>query len=601
MQRCYLCGAEIKEGMSFCPACGAHVYKQDTSEWYSPGCPVEIIEQRLIIDGNKQPYVQILFRNIGSQTVEGVTIAIQCLGLNQDVLAGVKTYTYADLCAQRGQTFGHDVSISLPDAQTRACRVHLERITFSDGSTYTPCAPLHLVEHPSYLAFSDGTLPPDFPKDMRDTSFVQDADGWFCICGCQNLPQETTCWNCGHGIEQVKIVPSLYQKAEKMVVADAQKSAWIELMYEAEKAGAKALQGYAVQMVAAFSEQERQKQKEQADAQARKNRKKNIRIALICLVALFVAGVIVYFVSLELRYRNAKTQMQRGDYLAASETFEKLGNYRDSITQVKEALYRKAVDDAAQGNFEEAIEEFTNLGSYSDSATRLQNVTLERDYQAACAALDTDMPLEDVAAMFEKLGNYKDSMTYLNNIRQWMNEYNYVQAITEYDAGNYWSAYAELLVNVDKNYKDTEQYMKNASEHLQEMAGIYVNYAELLDFGTASDRNVEASHPLSVVAISEDGMHMYQDTMYGDDIQWNADGTINGSAVRQYMNEHRYICSPNVNTFTYEADGYIYLNTAYGHQGSTMDNLFVKVNGSGIEFKEGECDCVLCETRSSAG
>lgn len=523
MQRCYLCGAEIKEGMSFCPACGAHVYKQDTSEWYSPGCPVEIIEQRLIIDGNKQPYVQILFRNIGSQMVEGVTIAIQCLGLNQDVLAGVKTYTYADLCAQRGQTFGHDVSISLPDAQTRACRVHLERITFSDGSTYTPCAPLHLVEHPSYLAFSDGTLPPDFPKNARDTCFTQNTDGWFCVCGCQNLPQETTCWNCGYGIEQVKAAQDLYHDAELLVKSQESAAGWEKLADQAAYTGTKALNAYALQKRNGIYEKETSEYKEkfrQLQLQRHTSRrKKRLRIIICSIILLPLLTIAVLYVRRELYY------------------------------------------------------------------------------QEACRFYENGGDLEEAYRRFAKWGDYKESEKYCEEIQ---NEYNYRYAVASYESENYWSAYYIFTKYIDENYRDSKDYLKSVHTALKNTSGIYVRTTDLNKIKESLTQYGEPLYSLSVVAITEDGLHQYSACIDDEDIKWSDDGTLNSDAIWNYMNVNRSNCSSTANSHVYEENGKVYLNDSYEYSQENPGNMdyfiYEKISNKGIAFKTEECNCALCTT-----
>lgn len=378
MQRCYLCGAEIKEGMSFCPACGAHIYKRDTAEWYSPGCPVEIIEQRLIIDGNKRPHAQILFRNIASRAVEGVTVAIQCRGLNQDVLTDVKEYSYADLRALRGQTFGHDVSISLPDAQTRSYQVHISKITFSDGSTYTPCAPLHLVERPSCLTFSDRKLPSEFPKDIRDTCFAQNEDGWFCVCGSRNLPNENTCWNCGHSKKQAQMAQSLYQAAEKMSATGASEKEWEKLAYTATEAGAAALNAYAQWEAGILQRKREQEQKQKEEEILKQKRKKKRRTFFLIAIAFVVVGVVVFFaaniIEKEMLYQKAKKEVHQGNYAEASETFTKLGDYKDSATQVQNARdeesYQTGIEAFEMGWYHRAYVNLSTLSQkeYKDSA-----------------------------------------------------------------------------------------------------------------------------------------------------------------------------------------------------------------------------------------
>lgn len=516
MQRCYLCGAEIKEGMSFCPACGAHVYKRDTAEWYSPGCPVEIIEQRLIIDGNKQPHAQILFRNIGSQAVEGVTVAIQCRGLNQDVLTDVKEYLYADLRALRGQTFGHDVSIPLPDAQTRSYQVHINKITFSDGSTYTPCAPLHLVERPPYLTFSDRKLPSEFPKDIKDTCFAQNEDGWFCVCGSRNLANENTCWNCGHSKEQAQMAQSLYQEAEKMTTTDASEKEWEKLAYNATEAGAAALNAYAQGKLGILQREREWKQKQKKEEILNQKRKKERRTAFLIVIAFVVVGVVVYFAA-------------------------------NIIT--KEMLYQRAKKELQQGNYAEASETFTRLGDYKDSATQVQNAKDEESYQTGIEALEM---------------------------------------------GWYHKAYVNLSTLSQKEYKDSADYYAKLCVELQNMAGIYVNVDDLKVIKSDISQGKTPTVWLDVDVVSTDGLYNFPATVSFDQIEWNADGTINVDALWKLINDYkRDLHATHISEYScyiYEENGVTYMNDGYNPEETSLEynkiRIFEKVGDKGIEYTE---------------
>ena len=106
------------------------------------------------------------------------------------------------------------------------------------------------------------------------------------------------------------------------------------------------------------------------------------------------------------KYRAAQQLMSAGEYLAAAQAFEALGNYGDSVSKAQGAFWKQEMEEKKQAyqsaqqlldeeDYPGAAEAFEALGDYSDSAEKAQEArqlqeTMEKEYQSAYVVDSTD-------------------------------------------------------------------------------------------------------------------------------------------------------------------------------------------------------------------
>ena len=111
-------------------------------------------------------------------------------------------------------------------------------------------------------------------------------------------------------------------------------------------------------------------------------------------------------------YKKAVALMDSGDYSAAQELFEALGDYEDSADQVIECKYQRALAKLDDDNYIDAQDAFEALGDYKDSADQV----IECKYQRALEMID-DGEYADAAELLTEVGAYKDSETLIGSLK----------------------------------------------------------------------------------------------------------------------------------------------------------------------------------------
>ena len=108
-------------------------------------------------------------------------------------------------------------------------------------------------------------------------------------------------------------------------------------------------------------------------------------------------------------YKKAKELCATGEYVAAYEAFDALGDYKDSAEQATEARYLYAAELMESGDYPAASDLFSSLGEYKDSV----NQAKEAQYLYASELSDSG-EYSAASSAFNALGNYKDSVDRAN-------------------------------------------------------------------------------------------------------------------------------------------------------------------------------------------
>lgn len=200
----------------------------------------------------------------------------------------------------------------------------------------------------------------------------------------------------------------------------------------------------------------------QAQKKAAAKTKRTTTIALgaattIIAVVLIVTKVIIPSIN----YSKAEKLLASGDYDAAVAAFAALGDYKDSVIQVKAIWYQQAVELMATEDYNGAIAAFKKSGDYADSVTQLHCAEYAQGKELFAA--------EDYAQAreyFAKLSEYPDSQMYLN----------FIDGLQALNREAYSSA-KELFEKIDISQMD-EIFLNQYGEYNKEIIYEYVTHDE---------------------------------------------------------------------------------------------------------------------------
>ena len=324
---------------------------------YISGAPVLLAAGALLKDNQTETTLaQLKFRSISMKTIKAVIAAVDAFDVSGAALEGVTEYQYLDLTAERDAEFGQRQAIPLPDANTRRIATRVVCAVFSDNTIWEPDGTagwLPLPEPTPVMAKLSAELTEQYRRDTTGnaTYLPEKLDGlWRCTCGALNRPEETTCHECG-------------------ISLDVQNNALNENILQEH------LDAYIKER-----DEERAEQAAKA-AEAEKRAKRRNRIAAITLSSIAVITAAAALISGAVRKNNA---------------------------------YQAAAALADAGQYEEAITAFEALGDYKDCIQLMQNAILERDYHRAIELLDKGQ-FGEARNAFAELGEYKDSAEYLSH------------------------------------------------------------------------------------------------------------------------------------------------------------------------------------------
>ena len=171
--------------------------------------------------------------------------------------------------------------------------------------------------------------------------------------------------------------------------------------------------------------------------------------ALLCMAGILIAKNVIIP---QRKYDKSVELMENGDYIAAKEMFESLGDYKDSKTQILECTYREAMKLLCNGYDDKAKEIFESLGDYKDSSDHV----LEYHYEAAKELMEIGDYLKAEEA-FRGLGTYKDSEERVNECIEAYKKEHFDVARSLIESGELFEAY-EVLSELDGYEKSDQLY-----------------------------------------------------------------------------------------------------------------------------------------------
>lgn len=373
---------------------------------YHDGAPLLIKAGALLRDNVKGGVVaQLKLKSLSEKTIKAITVGIIPLDIAGRQFSDVKTYQYLDINMQRDAEYGQKNAITLSDPNTRSFTAYICEVVFTDNSIYsssdTAWFPLDLNQTPIAQSLGDNELTIQFRMTYGaqcEYALKREHDLWLCYCGAINHMHEDICHSCG--INRVQL---------DGLDIDVLKAARDERIAE-EHRQAEEARRIEVEVTAV--------------AKAKKAHTRKVAIiaasaVLLCSVLVFVIGAIVC----NNMYKTAGVFAENGSYDEAIAIYEKLGQYKDSLTQLAATIdakknawkleeYNYASSLIESGKYGEAITILAELGDYKDS----KNMLCEATYNDAVNKYNSGDYSSDVKSQFSSIKDYMDSKAYIENI-----------------------------------------------------------------------------------------------------------------------------------------------------------------------------------------
>lgn len=406
---------------------------------YSEGAPVVITSGRLIGDCVKGGvYAEFTLQNISRLELRSVTLRIQPLRSDGSPLGPAGNFHYFNMAVPRGETFGKDTPIMLPDCYTQSFSVSAINVMFFDGSTWDAEADAKWEPFPAPVRLmqelGDVKLFNKYVKEYGTDGlfkYEEFKDLWRCHCGELNHDGEEHCYKCG---------------------TERRRLASFDL----------------------------KKLKGEVEAHGRKMR----RLAMIIIPAIAVLTAAGILLKLHMdkvnEYDGAVALLGRHEYVKAANRFESLGKFRDSEEQV----YGIAVKLLELDMYDEAAEFFTRLGDYEDSAEQVNRVWYTKA-DDILAGIDKDsvttalMEYDEAYELFSGLGGYSDSAGRAADVQAEAGEYmqsKYDESVKLAKSGDVQTAKGILAVLDEREYKDSAELLDKIYRQEEVLNSIHETY-----------------------------------------------------------------------------------------------------------------------------
>jgi len=427
---------------------GRYEQLQKSSEClYTIGSPVVISAMALLKDTQTGSIIaQVKFQSIFNHRITAVFADFAAKDISGASLAGVENFQYLDLHVGRNDNFGAKTAVNLPDSNTRKFKVKINRVVFSDNTTWE--APSNatlnsIVMCPIVETLGNTELVEQYKRDtVKSATYIPEeiSDLWVCTCGILNRNTENKCYSCR--LEKEKAFSAFNKEIlqsnldaynEKMrIEADLQQA---ERDAEAEK-------------------QRIKREKEEKRQQEVMAKQKKIIKKVTIIGTPIISMIITFFVVLNTviipssNYSKAEKLLVDRKYDEAYSAFVDLKNYKNAQEMAKKSCYEKALALVENEKYEEAIPIFETLAGYEKSQDIILQCNLALGMLAA-AEINPDKALE----YFEK--------ALQGSTLEAARETIYTFAVSLYNENA--TEVARQWFSKTLDYKDSPQYIKLTS------------------------------------------------------------------------------------------------------------------------------------------
>ena len=354
------------------PSGQKEIYKA-TFDTIQENCPVIVKSLKLIYDyERKSAVLQPVLRSLAKDGLLSITAELHGSIANG---AHMLLTQFEIPCGniRVNEVFSHNVPVILPPGEIRELWVDVIRVSCKNGETIACSKNRETIPPPEALEktlkHNRKLLQKYREKTTKEAAWkpVSGQYHWQCTCGCLNLSSETACFRCGTDMNLQ--VAALTPEKPKPVITPEKVKALLQRIPKPSKRARQAI----------------------------------IAAAVFLLILMALPGIIR-----RSQYNSACNQMEAGEFVAASEAFLKLEDYKDSAEKAdfcqKEIRYVEAENLFAAGKYQQAANEFMALGTHSDSAQRVVECHYERGKQ-----LYQSKEYLDAYEVLDALGNYEDS------------------------------------------------------------------------------------------------------------------------------------------------------------------------------------------------
>ena len=430
--------------------------------------PVVLTKCSILRRYSGEVYARCVFQSLTETPIRTVEADLLCRDASHLSLPPVEGFSYRELGARRGDSFGEDVDVLLPDPDTGEISVVVQRLELEDGTVLRrseECLQLPEAERlDKYLG--SGSLEQEYARltyrNVKNTPIKAGAY-WRCSCGTVNREDEEACHRCGDRAEV--LFANLDVERVKTSLENR-----IRMRREQEEQERRAREAAELREQEEQERREREEaRKEKLRAERRKRRRRAFAILFVTAAVLALGLFVTWWQVIPfVHYSQADEALAAGDRETAYNAFRAMGDYRDSRERAYTIRYEDARHAFADGDYDKAIELFGSIAEYGDSANQVTEITY---LKASGLMKDGDYLM--AAALFEQISDYRDSADKAENCR---NEQHYLDAAALLEAGNYEEA-ADSFAEIS-GYRDSAE---------QRLRAYYLEARELIDSGRLHD------------------------------------------------------------------------------------------------------------------
>lgn len=143
--------------------------------------------------------IQLKFLNLSSNIVSQMLIKINYKNTLNDT-SGSFDFSYLDLNAKKGDSFGDRIPVIIPDKDAREFSFIITKIIFADNSIWTNENIFVPIPKEDTSLDSLGNLGEQYKRDLAPYAkgkIVVKDNYWYCSCGEFNISTEENCQHCG--------------------------------------------------------------------------------------------------------------------------------------------------------------------------------------------------------------------------------------------------------------------------------------------------------------------------------------------------------------------------------------------------------------------
>lgn len=303
---------------------------------YAQGSPVIIEAGALQKDNtNSSIIVQLKLKNISVKTIKALTVRITPLDTIGNVLGDMVEHQYLDLSVNRDENFGSKDAIVLPNNTTRAIKVSVTNVVFSDNSNI-------IIDEQEWTSIPNQE---ELNLDDIETKYfyslfnindkkqlIEHNDLWLCSCGAINHSNEDKCHCCKNSYEELKNIDLIELHNESYYqhfCLDIGLTNDIEVLEKATKNLESIIDYKDVKEI--FDENTKRIMYLKSKEIKKKKKTKKISLIVIGLVILsIIVGTSGSAIVKAVQYNRGNKLIASQQYNEAYTIFAKLDNYKDS-------------------------------------------------------------------------------------------------------------------------------------------------------------------------------------------------------------------------------------------------------------------------------